>query len=233
MFGARVVDLQPDLREATIQPGKQRTKGATETECGIHHEQEYPGPGKSEQELNFRWAKEQRLPPVQRHHPCLCVWAEQGGTMKASGSFLCCGTSCSKAHSFIYPFYWHLLRAAHVSDTVQYGIDKDNHSASVLKVDSLEKRSRHVHNHGDLEVILAVGIREWRSTDGVSHSICKPKGTIVTQFCFEASPHQCIKRCWSSHWTSLNFIFTSTKVILITVFVTGLLWETNGTASTW
>ena len=49
MFGAGVIDLKPDLREATVQP----PKVATKTECGTHHEQEYPGPGKSEQEINF------------------------------------------------------------------------------------------------------------------------------------------------------------------------------------
>lgn len=50
-----------------------------------------------------------------------------------------------------------------MSDATQFGNDKDNHGPGpVFEVDSLERRSRHVH--GDLEVILAVGMKPGGNT---------------------------------------------------------------------
>lgn len=43
MFGAGVTGLMPNLREATIPLGKQRSKVSIRTECGTHPEQENPG----------------------------------------------------------------------------------------------------------------------------------------------------------------------------------------------
>lgn len=50
-----------------------------------------------------------------------------------------------------------------MSDATQYGNDKDNHGpAPGFELDSLERRSRHVH--GDFEVIPVVGMKQRGNT---------------------------------------------------------------------